>query len=115
MRKPAWAAILAVLGWQGYDAYQRASLAFEQPAAEFTEHSADEGIEVPVSEDSRFSGDGRTHCSQMTSCDEAPWFIDNCPGTEMDGVPFMWPRTGTAHRPRQAEPPSLASILTSAP
>lgn len=29
--------------------------------------------------------DGRTHCSQMTSCDEATWFLKNCPGTKMDG------------------------------
>ena len=29
--------------------------------------------------------DGRTMCSQMTSCSEAKWFINNCPGTKMDG------------------------------
>jgi cold shock CspA family protein len=29
--------------------------------------------------------DGRTMCSQMTSCAEAKWFINNCPGTQMDG------------------------------
>jgi cold shock CspA family protein len=34
---------------------------------------------------SRYSCDGRTHCSQMTSCAEATYFIRNCPGTEMDG------------------------------
>jgi len=33
----------------------------------------------------RFSCDGRTHCSQMTSCDEAIFFIKNCPNTQMDG------------------------------
>ena len=32
-----------------------------------------------------FSCDGRTYCSQMTSCAEAKWFINNCPGTKMDG------------------------------
>lgn len=32
-----------------------------------------------------YSCDGRTHCSQMTSCAEATWFINNCPGTKMDG------------------------------
>jgi cold shock CspA family protein len=31
------------------------------------------------------SCDGRTHCSQMKSCEEAKYFIDNCPGTKMDG------------------------------
>ncbi|HYV13670.1 MAG TPA: excalibur calcium-binding domain-containing protein [Pyrinomonadaceae bacterium] len=29
--------------------------------------------------------DGRTRCSQMTSCDEATFFLRNCPGTQMDG------------------------------
>jgi endonuclease YncB( thermonuclease family) len=29
--------------------------------------------------------DGRRYCSQMTSCDEATWFLRHCPGTEMDG------------------------------
>ncbi len=29
--------------------------------------------------------DGRTYCSQMTSCKEAKFFLKNCPGTKMDG------------------------------
>jgi cold shock CspA family protein len=29
--------------------------------------------------------DGRAHCSQMTSCAEATFFLQNCPGTQMDG------------------------------
>ena len=29
--------------------------------------------------------DGRTHCSQMRSYEEAVWFIRNCPNTKMDG------------------------------
>lgn len=29
--------------------------------------------------------DGRTHCSQMRSCDEAKYFLRHCPGTKMDG------------------------------
>ena len=33
----------------------------------------------------RFQCDGRTHCSQMTSCDEATYFIENCPNTRIDG------------------------------
>ncbi|MDP2870484.1 cold shock domain-containing protein [Methyloversatilis sp.] len=32
-----------------------------------------------------FRCDGRQHCSQMTSCDEATFFIENCPDTKMDG------------------------------
>src|SRR5687767_14666111 len=33
----------------------------------------------------RFSCDGRTRCSQMTSCAEAMYFLENCPGVKMDG------------------------------
>ncbi len=29
--------------------------------------------------------EGKTHCSQMTSCEEAEYYLRNCPGTEMDG------------------------------
>lgn len=29
--------------------------------------------------------DGRVFCSQMTSCQEAKFFLRNCPGTKMDG------------------------------
>lgn len=36
-------------------------------------------------EKSRFTCDGRTHCSQMTSCEEAKFFLQNCPNTKMDG------------------------------
>lgn len=38
-----------------------------------------------------YSCDGRVHCSQMYSCDEAKYFIQNCPATKMDedqdGIP----------------------------
>ncbi len=29
--------------------------------------------------------DGRKRCPQMTSCDEARFFLANCPGVQMDG------------------------------
>ena len=32
-----------------------------------------------------FSCDGRRHCSQMTSCAEATFFLRHCPDTRMDG------------------------------
>jgi hypothetical protein len=34
---------------------------------------------------SGFTCDGRTHCSQMTSCNEARYFLRNCPNVKMDG------------------------------
>jgi cold shock CspA family protein len=32
-----------------------------------------------------FRCDGRTRCSQMTSCEEATFFLRHCPDTKMDG------------------------------
>ncbi|HWR80006.1 MAG TPA: excalibur calcium-binding domain-containing protein [Pseudomonas sp.] len=32
-----------------------------------------------------FRCDGRTYCSQMRSCEEATYFLRNCPGVKMDG------------------------------
>ena len=32
-----------------------------------------------------FQCDGRSHCSQMRSLEEARWFVRNCPNTQMDG------------------------------
>lgn len=34
---------------------------------------------------SNYQCDGRQHCSQMTSCAEAEFFMKNCPDTKMDG------------------------------
>jgi Excalibur calcium-binding domain len=33
----------------------------------------------------KFKCDGRQYCSQMRSCEEAKFFINNCPNTKMDG------------------------------
>ena len=39
----------------------------------------------PVKTTTTFKCDGRQHCSQMTSCSEAKYFLKNCPGVKMDG------------------------------
>ena len=33
----------------------------------------------------KFVCDGRQHCTQMRSCEEANFFLRNCPDTKMDG------------------------------
>lgn len=38
-----------------------------------------------MKETGRFRCDGRIHCSQMKSCEEATYFLNNCPNTKMDG------------------------------
>lgn len=40
---------------------------------------------APTTRLSGFSCDTRKHCSQMRSCEEAKYFLANCPGVKMDG------------------------------
>jgi len=42
-------------------------------------------VHIPQTTQSPFRCDGRTYCSQMTSCAEATYFLKNCPGVKMDG------------------------------
>jgi hypothetical protein len=37
------------------------------------------------SKNTRFACDGRNRCSQMSSCEEATFFLRNCPNQETDG------------------------------
>jgi hypothetical protein len=67
---------LVVAGWYGYSQYQhRLQIPVELAAP----------AELKASPSSQFKCDGRTYCSQMTSCAEATYFLQNCPGTKMDG------------------------------
>ncbi len=71
-------ALVGALGWYGYGEYQRRVAPHVRPAST---------VPAPpdvLSPDS-FRCDGRTHCSQMTSCAEATFFLRNCPGVKMDG------------------------------
>ena len=42
-------------------------------------------IEKKASASDSFKCDGRTHCSQMTSCEEVLFFLKNCPNVKMNG------------------------------
>ena len=33
----------------------------------------------------RYHCEGKVYCSEMSSCDEAVFYLQNCPGTKMDG------------------------------
>lgn len=70
MRKTMLIIVIGALGLYGY---QRA----RQPALAQSIQS--------TSAQTEFRCDGRTHCSQMTSCEEATFFLQNCPGVKMDG------------------------------
>jgi hypothetical protein len=76
--------IVAVILFAGWQYFQQHSLGgqFEAPA-DWNQKLLEQPGE-PSAPD-RFSCDGRTYCSQMTSCAEAKYFITHCPGTKMDG------------------------------
>lgn len=68
-------AFLAALAFYGYSEYSRRVAPQTAVAAQ--------PIDQVVS--STFHCDGRTYCSQMTSCAEATSFLRSCPNVEMDG------------------------------
>ena len=75
-------AIVVLIAWQAYSQYQR-------------RHPTQEAVVTPalkppaslqeIAPSSSFRCDGRTYCSQMTSCAEATFFLKNCHGVKMDG------------------------------
>jgi hypothetical protein len=79
MRKLIVVLALAGLAWYGYnDREPTGDMQISpqlRPAALLLEQSRQPN----------FVCDGRVHCSQMTSCAEATYFIKNCSGTKMDG------------------------------
>lgn len=66
---------MAGLGGYAYSQYARTSASPSAEPVSFNE----------IAKTASFQCDGRTHCSQMTSCAEAQFFLNNCPGVKMDG------------------------------
>ena len=73
--------LIVVVGAYGYNRYKGSErrLALENMPAVASSAELEKSSGIPA------RCDGRTHCSEMTSCAEAKWFINNCPGTRMDG------------------------------
>jgi cold shock CspA family protein len=67
--------VVVALGLYGYSEYSRRVA----PQSAVTAPSSDQIAS------SAFHCDGRIHCSQMTSCAEATFFLRNCPNVQMDG------------------------------
>jgi len=70
-------AIVVAMGGYGYSRYARQAAPLRAAALPAPTQT--------VTATTAFRCDGRTHCSQMTSCAEATFFLKNCPGTQMDG------------------------------
>ena len=76
---------LAIIGWQYYAKSSQVKPVEEGGDAQA--FVADPPAQSPeeVEPAAQFSCDGRIYCSQMTSCEEAEYFLENCPGVKMDG------------------------------
>jgi hypothetical protein len=79
--------VLVVLAaWQGYEQYQSRRFARETTAtADATQIAETSSVGRIPKQSTSFKCDGRIYCSQMTSCAEAKFFLENCPGVKMDG------------------------------
>ena len=81
-----------IIGALGLYAYQRAQRPEPMPAVQTLaqeQAEAQPGFREPEplveKAKPQFHCDGRTYCSQMTSCEEATFFLENCPDVKMDG------------------------------
>ncbi len=89
--KNVWAFVLfAVIAWLSYGFFQSDRTPIPALVRDRVETSriaptSKSLVPPPVKPVERFSCDGRKRCPQMSSCAEAIWFLEHCPGTEMDG------------------------------
>lgn len=77
MKKLFIITFVVAIGWYGNQRYKEHRLAQEV--------AAPQPAQLKRNNTDNRQCDGRTYCSQMTSCAEAKFFIRNCPGTKMDG------------------------------
>ena len=87
MKRLIIVAIVGILAWQGYAKYQSrpAERSASHGMADILRSSPPPVVQPEVTNTNQFKCDGRIHCSQMTSCVEATFFLKNCPGVKMDG------------------------------
>ena len=79
-------AVVVALVFYGYGKYAHRLVAPETVTAVAPQEAlAAPSIEQATPAPAIFQCDGRIHCSQMTSCAEATFFLKNCPDVRMDG------------------------------
>jgi len=86
MRKLLITLVIGVIAWQAWGAYQTRNV--DEQLLDDSESSVTaQLLDQEAASDTRspYQCDGRTHCSEMTSCEEAEFFLANCPGVKMDG------------------------------
>ena len=81
--------LIGVAAWQFY--FKNNAVIEEtkvQAVPEFSNSSAIQTLNATkkvAKPNIRYKCDGRQHCSQMSTYEEAEFFLSNCPNTKMDG------------------------------
>jgi hypothetical protein len=100
MKKAILIVLLLIITGDVYNEYQENTAPETPEISSIEDNEATKPVLLPVENNestkpvfnSNYNCDSRTYCSQMTSCEEATFFINNCPNTKrMDanknGVP----------------------------
>jgi hypothetical protein len=77
--------VLLVVGFLAWHVYNEQIAPASGEAVEESQELRGSQADAPPLPEAEFRCDGREHCSQMNSCAEAGFFLDNCPGVKMDG------------------------------
>jgi len=86
--------VIVLMGWYGNYKHKQgqlvaapieSSIENDELTETLTESSIENDEPTETLINSNYKCDGRTRCPQMTSCEEATFFINNCPNTKMDG------------------------------
>ena len=85
MRKLIVLAVVVALAWQWQRLHTRGTSGAEEAQGPTTKGSANFLVAQTTEHKASFVCDGRVLCSQMTSCEEATYFLGHCLGTKMDG------------------------------
>ena len=75
--------LFGFVAWYGYGRYEQAKS--NPPSAAVPQNRPTPQSLFKADSSSSFKCDGRTRCGQMSSCEEATYFVQNCPNTQMDG------------------------------
>ncbi len=76
--------LIAAAAWAGWRHFFAPDPTLSEPLAPIAAPTPGANRVLPHPAQS-FQCDGRQHCSQMRSCEEAKFFIRKCPNTKMDG------------------------------
>jgi hypothetical protein len=76
LKRILWVVVLAAGAWWGWGQYQEHARAQRAAEARPAKKPLPQSTETPAV--TFFTCDGRTQCRQMTSCEEAKYFVKNC-------------------------------------